>query len=91
MIRNLVGEMVEFDANKAEDLLNRFEKWIKDGNLLPYELSDLIFSTWGYGAALEEIKCLKKELSEYKKQELFEFDGLDLPDDYYENETYSSE
>jgi hypothetical protein len=89
MIKNMMGEMVEFDLVEANKLTDCLKKWIEDGNLLPYELSALVFSVWGYEAALEEIKYLRKELDKFKRVSLFEFDSFDLPDDYYENEAYS--
>jgi hypothetical protein len=62
MIKNIMGEMMEFDLVKANKLNDYLKRWIEDGNLLPYEVSELVFSVWGYGAALEEIKYLRKEL-----------------------------
>jgi hypothetical protein len=35
------------------------------------------------------IKELTAELNEFKRISWFEFDSLDLPDDYYENDAYS--
>lgn len=35
------------------------------------------------------IKELTAKLSEFERMSYFEFDGFDLPDDYYENDAYS--
>jgi hypothetical protein len=88
MIRNAMGEMVEFDLTAAKKLKGELDNYASK-NLIPFELSALVMSTWGYAAALAEIEYLRKELSEFRRTSLFEFDGLDLPDDYYENEAYS--
>jgi hypothetical protein len=80
--------MMEFDLVKANKLNDYLKRWIEDGNILPYEISELVFSVLGYGAALEEIKYLRKELNEFKRMSLFEFDSLDLPADYYDDDTY---
>jgi len=66
MIKNAMGEMIEFDLVKANKLTDCLKRWIEDGNLLPYELSALVFSVWGYEAALSEIKYLRKELEEFE-------------------------
>jgi len=68
MIKNLVGQSVEFDLKSAKKLEDRLDRWINEGNLLPFELSDLLFSTWGYAAALAEIKYLRKELNEFERE-----------------------
>jgi hypothetical protein len=87
MIQNAMGEMVEFDLAAAKKLKNKFNKWAYENPI--FDLSALAFSTWGYAAALAEIEYLRKELDEFKRVSIFEFDGLNLPDDYYENEAYS--
>jgi hypothetical protein len=68
MIRNLMGEMVEFDLEAARKLDIVLKEWaLKDARNLPYELSALVFSTWGYEAALAEIEYLRKEPDDRRK------------------------
>jgi hypothetical protein len=62
MIENLMGEMVEFDLSAAKKLKEELDKFIfEKGFILPYELSALVFSIWGYGSALKEIEYLRRE------------------------------
>jgi len=86
MIKNAMGEMVEFDLAAAKKLENEFDKWlIEKGFILPYELSALGPSTWGYGAAIAEIEYLRKELSEYERVRSFMPSGLCLPKNYFDD------
>jgi hypothetical protein len=62
MIQNAMGEMVEFDLIAAKKLKDKLDTYASK-NLIPFELSALVMSTWGYAAALAEIEYLRRELS----------------------------
>jgi hypothetical protein len=86
MIKNAMGDMVEFDLPAAKKLKEELDRWIFEGGfILPYELSALGPSTWGYAAALGEIEYLRKELKEFERARSFMPSGLHLPKNYFED------
>jgi len=60
MIRNAMGENVKFDMGRAKKLAKKLEKIA-----LKYpeeEFGEALLTVWGYSAAINEIKTLRKEM-----------------------------
>jgi Ca2+-binding EF-hand superfamily protein len=67
MIKNSLGEEVEFDMKRAKELSERFDKWaISEIGNLPIDVCDILLSVWGYAAALDEIEYLRSELKKHE-------------------------
>lgn len=66
MIKNSLGEEVEFDMKRAKELSERFDEWaVSEIGNLPIDVCDILMSVWGYAAALDEIEYLRKELDKH--------------------------
>lgn len=67
MIKNSLGDQVEFDMGRARDLSKRFDAWaIANPGNIPLGICDILMSVWGYAAALDEIEDLRKRLEARK-------------------------
>lgn len=64
MIRNMMGEMVEFDLKTARKLEKRIDPMMEQLIGLPVEFGEAFLSTWGYLAALDEIEYLRKQIKD---------------------------
>lgn len=65
MIKNSLGDQVEFDMSRARGLSKRFDRWaVANPGNLPMGVCDIIMSVWGYDAALDEIEDLRRQLHE---------------------------
>ena len=68
MIKNSLGDQVEFDVGRARELSKRFDRWaIANPGNVPIGICDILMSVWGYEAALDEIEDLRKRLQEARK------------------------
>lgn len=65
MIKNSLGDQVEFDMSRARELSKRFDAWaIANPGNIPLGISAIVLSCWGYDAALDEIEDLRRQLNE---------------------------
>lgn len=68
MIKNSLGDKVEFDMVRARELSKHFDRWvISEVGRMPFGLIAIVLSCWGYEAALDEIEDLRKQLQEARK------------------------
>jgi hypothetical protein len=84
MIENAMGDLVEFDLTAAKKLKDELDTYASK-NLIPFELSALVMSTWGYAAALGEIEYLRKELKGFERAWNFMPSKPHLPKGYFED------